>query len=348
MNDLILSGEPAEALRQIQSYFPNVLNALRKSRTLFERIQSFEDVETYLLRGAGLSPNTYRSYLTAVKQLYEFTERLNPLQVTPGHIEAFYDSIVERVDRNTACLRIRGLKRFFAGVSRIIPGYISPFEVMEEQLTKKLNRTKKGNRTKKALNKGESRDLLAWLQKDQRVKGQADYDIVLMLLASGLRAAELYQIRWGDLEYEEGGIWTANFVGKGGKETTQEIYAPALNAVREYFRTQFKQDPEKEDYLVYSLPVYPGDQPRPMTTHRLWIRIKQIGEGAREAGIIKRDLNFSPHLFRRSFATLLYKSGMKIKAIQEKTRHANIDVLMKHYSHDEDPAGPYFERLLVR
>ena len=85
-----------------------------------------------------------------------------------------------------------------------------------------------------------------------------------------------------------------------------------------------------------------------MTPHCLWVRIKQIGEAVRNAGIIKRDLNFSPHLFRRSFATLLYKSGMKIKAIQEKTRHANIDVLVKHYIHDEEPASPYFERLLER
>ncbi len=200
MNDLISPERAGKALSQIQTYFPNIFEALKKAQSVFEHIHNFEDVETFLLRGAGLSPNTYRSYLTAVKQLYEHTEGLNPLQITPGHIEAFYDELARRVDRNTACLRIRGLKRFFAGVSRIVPGYISPFEVMEERLTKKLNRTKKGNRTKKALNKGESRDLLAWLQKDQTVKGQADYAIVLMLLTSGLRAAELCQLHWGDLE----------------------------------------------------------------------------------------------------------------------------------------------------
>ena len=348
MNDLILPGEPAEALRQIQSYFPNIFEALQKARTLFERIQSFEDVETYLLRGAGLSTNTYRSYITAVKQLYDFTRGLNPLQITPGHIEAYYDSTVKRVDRNTAYLRIRGLKRFFSGVAKIVPGYISPFTVMEGRLIKKLNRNKKGNRTKKALNKGEARELLAWLQEDQTVKGKANYAIILMLLTSGLRAAEFCQLHWKDLEEEEGEIWTASFIGKGGKEASQEIYASALEAAKEFFRAQFKRDPEKEDYLFYSLPAYPGDQPRPMTPHRLWIRIKQLGEDAKYAGIIKRDLNFSPHLFRRSFATLLYKSGMKIKAIQQKTRHASVEVLVKHYIHDEEPASPYFERLLVR
>ena len=97
MNDLAVSGGPAEVLRQINSYFPNILEALRKAQTLFDWIRSFEDVETYLPGGAGLSSNTYRVYLTAVKQLYEFTDGLNPLQVTPGHIEAFYDHLVKHV-----------------------------------------------------------------------------------------------------------------------------------------------------------------------------------------------------------------------------------------------------------
>jgi len=121
LNDLILPGEPMEVLRQTHFYFPNIVEALREARTLFERIQSFEDVETYLLRGAGLSPNTYRSYLTAVRQLYDYTGGLNPLQVTPGHIEAYYDDIAKHVDRNTAYLRIRGLKRFSRGLRKWYP-----------------------------------------------------------------------------------------------------------------------------------------------------------------------------------------------------------------------------------
>lgn len=347
MNDLILAGGPVEALHQIHTYFPNILEALQKAQTLFEQIKSFQDVEIFLLRGAGLSPNTYRSYLTSIKQLYEFTAGLNPLQITPGHIEGYYDHLVKSVDRNTACLRVQGLKRFFSGITKIVPGYISPFEVMEEKLTKKLNRTKKGNRTKKAINKGETRDLLAWLSQDTSIKGLADYAMVYNLVTSGLRASELCQLKWEDLElYED--AWTARFVGKGDKEAEQELYSPAVEAAHMYFIEQFKRDPRPEDHLFYSLAAYPGDNVRPMTAHRLWVRISTIGAAAREARIIKRDLQFSPHLCRRTYATLLYKQGMKLKAIQEKTRHANIDVLVRHYISDEEPASPYFERLLVR
>ena len=83
-----------------------------------------------------------------------------------------------------------------------------------------------------------------------------------------------------------------------------------------------------------------------MPYHSLWRRVREVGRAVQEKGIITRELAFSPHLFRRSYATCLYKSGMGIKAIQEKTRHANIEVLVKHYIHDEEPASPYFARIL--
>lgn len=86
-----------------------------------------------------------------MKQFYEFTKGLNPVQVRPGDIEAFYDDQVKHVDRNTAYLHIRGLKKFFEGVRQVIPIYTSPFEVMSGKLQAKLNKTRKGNATKKAL-----------------------------------------------------------------------------------------------------------------------------------------------------------------------------------------------------
>lgn len=45
----------------------------------------------------------------------------------------------KRVDRNTVYNRVMGLKRFFKGVQNLAPGWICPFEVMEERLVKKLN-----------------------------------------------------------------------------------------------------------------------------------------------------------------------------------------------------------------
>jgi integrase len=77
------------------------------------------------------------------------------------------------------------------------------------------------------------------------------------------------------------------------------------------------------------------------------LRIKNIGATAKETGVIKREVTFSPHLFRRSYATGLYKIGMGIKAIQEKTRHASIETLVKHYICDSEPATLYLDKMLA-
>ena len=40
------------------------------------------------------------------------------------------------------------------------------------------------------------------------------------------------------------------------------------------------------------------------------------------------------------------KTAHDIKAIQEKTRHVSIEVLVRHYIHDEESAAPYFQKML--
>lgn len=338
MNELTIPAGMAEG-------FPTIIEGLKKARDILGSIKSFEDVERLFLKGAGLSANTYRAYLGAIKQFYEFSKGLSPLQVRPGDIESFYDDQMKRVDRNTAYLRIRGLKKFFEGVREVIPIYTSPFEIMTERLHTKLNKTKKGNATKKALTPEEVKALLGFLRLDITVRGRENYAMVYMLVTSGLRASELCQIKWGDLDFASG-KWTARFIGKGAKDAEQELFPAAVEAWRQYFGEHFRRAPRPKDALFWTVPTFQHQEPEPMTPHSLWTRVKNIGGAAVAAGVITRELQFSPHLFRRSYATLLYKSGMKLKAIQNLTRHANIETLCKHYVDDSEPASPYLAAAL--
>jgi len=338
MNDLTIPAKEFETL------YPTFSHSIKRTYKLLSDIKSFEDVERTFLKGAGLSINTYKSYIEAVKQFYAFTDHKLPTQCTPGDVEAFYDHLLEKgMDRNTAYLRIRGLKKYFEGVKKVIPFYKSPFDIMSEKLLKKLNRTKKGNRTKKTLSEKEVKKLLEWLKADDSELGVSNHALVFFLVTSGLRVSELTQLRWKDVEFSEG-KWRAYFTGKGDKPAEQELYEPALRACTEYFKKIFHRAPKPEDYLFYTVPSYHSDVRRPLTNrHTIWKRIEELGENAKKAGVIKRDITFSPHLFRRTYATLLYKKGMKIKAIQAKTRHASIETLIKHYIDDSEPAGGYLD-----
>lgn len=335
MNDLILRDD-------FKKSCPTIVEGLKRAQSLFDSIKSFEDIERVFLKGNGLSENTYRSYLTAIKQFYEYTDGLNPLQVTPAHIEAFYDHLVKKGDKNTASKRVQGLKKFFRGIRGVIPIYTSPFEIMPEKLLKKLSRKKKGNRTKAALSKNEANSLLDYLSENKTVMGLENHAIIYMLVTSGLRAFELCQLKWKNIEFFEGSI-TAFFTGKGGTEAEQELYGPAVEACREYFKKAFHREPKPDDFLFWTVPSYNGEEMRSLKPSALWDRVKKAGRSAKEQGIIKRDINITPHTFRRSYATILSKSGMGLKAIQVKTRHSNIETLAKHYIDDSEPATPYLQ-----
>jgi len=337
MNDLTLSAGMAQA-------FPSLVQGLRKAQSILDSIKSFEDIERVFLLGAGLSPNTYRSYLEAVKQFYRFTEGKHPLQVTAGDIEAFYDDLVHRVDLSTAYLRVMGLKRFFAGIRAVLPIYTSPFETMTEKLTHKLNRTRRKHRTKAALTRSEADALIQWLRLDISPIGQENLALVTILLTSGLRASELCSLRWAAVQRGEG--WYCTFTAKGGETQEQPLVDAAVMLARESCRARLGRELQPEDALFWTLPAFRGDPPRPIAYHALWTRIGAIGKAARAAGILKRELQFTPHLFRRSFATLLVKGGMNAKAVQILTRHASIETLFQHYIDSEERPDPYFAELL--
>jgi integrase len=318
----------------------------KRALSVFDSIRSFEDLKRAFLLGEGLSRNTYRNYLQAVKRFYEFTGGLHPLQVRPADIERFYDHISQRVDRATAALHIAGLKKFYAGIRKRVPGYEGPFDTMSEKLKRKLGATKRRTRTRKTLTPDEVKALLSWLREDTSLMGLEHYALVFMLVTSGLRGEELCGLRWTDLECLEG-RWTAFFIGKGDRPAEQELYAPAVEACENYFSKAFGREPRGEDALFWTVPAYPGDQPRPMAYPTLWYRIHTLGLRAKREGVIKRDIVISPHLFRRTYATCLYRAGMGIKAIQAKTRHASIGTLVKHYIYEVEDATPYLKRLIL-
>lgn len=338
MNDLTIRAEMAQT-------FPTLIEGLRKAQSILDSITSFEDIERVFLKGAGLAANTYRNYLGSVRAFYQYTEGKHPLQVTAADIECFYDDLLTRVDRSTAYIRIAGLKKFFSGIRNVLPIYTSPFETMTDKLHRKLNRTRKGKQTKKAMTQAEAKRLITWLAEDRTVRGVEDHAIALMLLTSGLRASELCQLKWGSLDATER-TWTARFIGKGGDPAEQELFPGAVEAARVYFIAAFRREPRPEDALFWTVPAFPGERPAALAYHTLWRRVREIGERALAAGILTRELQFTPHLFRRSYASCLYRSGMGLKAIQEKTRHASLEVLTRHYIDDSAPASPFFAKIL--
>jgi integrase len=281
-----------------------------------------------------------------VRDFYKYTDGLNPLQVTPAMIESWYDDLSKRVGRGTAYLRIAGLKRFFRGVVSVCPFFTSPFETMNEKLKGKLSRTKKGNRTRPALTAAELRDVLAWLGSLGTLRARQDRAMLLFLATSGLRAFEFCQLTYSAIQCV-GGTTSVVFTGKGNTDAEQEVYAPAVAAAIAVFQEQWGRAPSPTDALFSTLPFEHTRKPAPMNYAVLYERVRLVGVAARAAGIIKRDMVWSPHMLRRTYATGLMKSGMDLKSVQGKTRHANLETLARHYLDSNEPARPFLDRMMA-
>jgi integrase len=64
-------------------------------------------------------------------------------------------------------------------------------------------------------------------QEGQRIEGLRDRAIVLTLVLTGRRRAEVLSLRVGDLSVEHGRTWY-RYRGKGGKTGRRELPEPAL------------------------------------------------------------------------------------------------------------------------
>ena len=304
-------------------------------------VRNFDDLEALYLRGDGLSANTYRNYRLAVKDFYNFTDGLNPLQVSIGHIEMYYDSIAKKLDPNTAYLRIAGLKKFFEGVRKQLPFFESPFDTMSESVKKKFSQTKKGEQ-KKALYRKEITAILKDLENQAMasLEGKQTRAAVLTLLLTGLRSFELCNIKFEDIEHdtdEERHFITG--IGKGTKPFRVYLHPTALHAITTAFDATFHRMPKPGDYIFWSTRGR-------LQKATLWARLNKMGDRLKAWGDIRKEIEFSAHLFRRSILTQYSKMGMAVRDLQGAARHSSIKTTMDHYVEGGEDTKPYLDRLL--
>jgi integrase len=125
---------------------------------------------------------------------------------------------------------------------------------------------------------------------------------VQLLLATGMRRAELCGLTWDDVDLDVGAVAIR---GKGDKPRRVALEAGVINGLRERRAT---------------LP-----RPVPWTTNHVARAVADIGE---DAGIPWR---LSPHDFRRTFASLWMANGGDVATLQAILGHAQVAMTI-HYT----------------
>ncbi len=155
----------------------------------------------------------------------------------------------------------------------------------------------------------ESVKLLENIQGEFKIR---DFCIIMLFLNCGLRVSELCGIDVGDIKEE-----TLRVLGKGQKERVVYINAATQAAINEYLQEREKivikirQKDEKALFISRN-----GN--RISTSTVKWLVKKYCSF----AGL---DSRISVHKLRHTSATLMYKNGVDVKAVQEVLGHEHLN-----------------------
>lgn len=133
-----------------------------------------------------------------------------------------------------------------------------------------------------------------------------DRAMLELFYSSGLRVAELVNLRWRDLDVQEGLL---RVTGKGSKTRIVPVGSKALAALA-VLRAQTAD--------LADAPLFCGRENRALSPVTVRVRLKQR---AKEQGVWKRVY---PHLLRHSCASHLLESSGDLRAVQELLGHADI------------------------
>jgi integrase/recombinase XerD len=183
-------------------------------------------------------------------------------------------------------------------------------KLLPMNLAENLSLPRRWKRLPKALNSQEVERILT-PESPETPQSLCDQAILELAYASGLRLAELRNVRLEQLHLEAGFI---NVIGKGNKERVVPVGSQAVAALQRFIEVG------RPKLVTARSPanVFLTKRGTPFAAVTLWLRIKQrVGR----AGI---ERNVTPHMLRHSFATHLLENGADLRVIQELLGHASI------------------------
>jgi integrase len=207
--------------------------------------------------------------------------------------------------------------------------FLQRMDIVASNPCDKLERPRVSTPPARGLSADEVRRLLAVIPDNRQ--GLRDQAIILTLVLTGRRRAEVFRMTAGDLSFD-GGICFYTYRGKGGKTGRRELPRPALDALRAALAAYGRQ-------LEHMSP-HESLWPSPAATN---------GEGLRSAtfyGRFRRYLGNAGlppsglHILRHSAAKLRRDAGESIEDVSRFLDHSSLAVTstyLRRLEGQEDP-----------
>ncbi len=170
------------------------------------------------------------------------------------------------------------------------------------------------------------------------LKGRRDYALLLLMLSSGLRKAEVCSLSIENLTtYRNQTV--VDVIGKGQKQRRVALTSEVMEAVLDYQKAlknnlpqlfaEGSGDPAAARPLFFTLGERGNCEPAPLTHKAVDCLMKRV----KKAALITKRI--TPHTTRHTFATSLLDKGVDLRTVQELLGHSHIRTT-ERYLHTSD------------
>lgn len=293
-----------------------------------------ESLSNYLLGIKNLSKVYINNLITTIKQFIDFSNQrlfnldsiddvtLNDIRTLDNDdIHCFIFYLVKKgYKESSRNQKLEHIRTFFNFLYRI------KHNLFQEPM-KKVNRERK-NRIKipKYLSLKQAKQLLNMNSEGTNFYEIRDNAIYHLFLNCGLRLSELVNLNISDLNLKND---TFRIMGKGNKERTGYLNDITKKALLKYLEVRMKMNVDNKvdnDALFLS-------NKYTITRISKSMIYKNIQKAYNELNLNR--FNYTVHTLRHTCATLLYRSGIDIRTIQELLGHVRIETT-EIYTHTSD------------
>ena len=160
------------------------------------------------------------------------------------------------------------------------------------------------------------------------VDGRRDYAMLVLETTTGLRRAELVNIRRQDLTETPAGDIVLTYRPKGGDQETRPLPRVAVSALREYLTDRGPLEGSDPVFVAHDRGAHTR-QARPLTAEA-WRNI--VTKYTRAA----LGFRVHPHALRHSVGTELWKHTHDLKKVQRMLGHKHVTTTQRYIDHVED------------
>ncbi len=272
----------------------------------------YKEFSTYL-KTKNRSPLTLRDYDSYFRAFVNFARDIVPEAITLKMVDDFEKSLLDKeMQPATRSYYLIFLRNFLKFITR------QGINVLNYQL---IELPKVQRKILPALNENEISALLKSCPatSDEGLRAKV---IILFLLTSGARVAEIAGLKLTDLELEEN---RATIVGKGNK--MRIIF---FDDVTKFYLKKYLTNRKVFSPYVFNQSRDTGYQNKPISTRQIERLIEKYGK---LSGISKP---VHPHVLRRTFATRMLRKGVNIKALQLLMGHSQVETTGRYIFIEQD------------